>query len=166
MSIEGGQDSGVRKIMFADLSAPLGGFGLIEHDGDRMRNMRSAKRLAIVAATIALAGMAAMQPASAVQRYASQNWDGSGAQAELDTAPGDGAQSWVWVYQPSGQGVFKGSVDYMYADGSWDSLLVDAGQAAAADVSTPVIGIRACSYMSEEPQDGGPWWHCGDWSWA
>ncbi|MER5595981.1 hypothetical protein [Streptomyces sp. NPDC002265] len=130
-----------------------------------MKNTRLAKRLSVIAATAALTGIAAMPSASAAQQWA---WYDQ-TQAQVDTAPNNGAPSWVWGYVADNGNIslVRGSVDYMYADGSVNSVWIGKGQSLAINTSQRVIGIRACE--EKRSWDGTYsqfWWECGDWSWV
>ncbi|MER6535762.1 hypothetical protein ABT215_18540 [Streptomyces sp900105755] len=118
-----------------------------------MRNTRLAKRLSVVAGIIALAGVAAMQPASAAQLY--HEFDGT--QVQVDNDPGNGAPSWIWEYGSTWNGATKGHVDIMYANATYGAFEVQPGEAAAINLQHDVQAVSICTVFN------GSNWQCTGW---
>ncbi|MFJ6837909.1 hypothetical protein [Streptomyces sp. NPDC091209] len=118
-----------------------------------MRNTRLAKRLSVITATVALAGIAAMQPASAAQLYL----EFDGTQVQVDNDPGDGAASWIWEYGSTWNGATMSHVDIMYSNFSYGALEVQPGEAAAIDLRRDVQAVSVCTVFN------GSNWQCTDW---
>ncbi|MFD1277850.1 hypothetical protein ACFQ51_55550 [Streptomyces kaempferi] len=106
--------------------------------------MRLAKRLSVIAATVALAGGAAMQPASAAQLYTEYY----GTQVRVDNDPGDGAASWIWVYGSTEQGATGTKVEILYSPTHTGVLGVGPGEAAAIDLPEDVQAIDIYNYSN------------------
>lgn len=115
-----------------------------------MRHMRLAERLSVVAVSVALAGAAAIHPASAAQRCTAFR----GTQVCVDNEPGDGASSWIWVYGSTEQGVTGIKVDILYST-THTGLLTDIhpGEALSRDLPEDVQAIDI--YNLTDTGDGG-----------
>lgn len=116
--------------------------------------IKNVVRAAGVAAVAGVAGLSLAPAASAAPaalhpdvRYSTTY---RSVQGQLDTNPGDGAPSWVWVYGGSG----GGRVDYQFYDGSINSMYVNSGQASSTEPSAAVWRIRACTNSGA----------CGSWT--
>ncbi|WP_186568647.1 hypothetical protein [Streptomyces sp. T12] len=77
-------------------------------------------------------------------------------EAQLDNNPGNGAASWIWVWNP----VKPAAVDYEDYNGNVHRLYVDAGHAATTQPPVDIWRIRACQYET----NGIGYYFCGNWS--
>ncbi|MEE4544485.1 hypothetical protein V2S66_21205 [Streptomyces sp. V4-01] len=116
----------------------------------RVKNMM---RTAAVTTVVAVAGLGLTQAASAAPsnlhpntRYYTSFY---GVEGQLDTHPGDGAQSWVWAYG----GSTGGYVEYQFYDNSVGRVTAAARKAHSVETDAPVWRIRACSPLG-----------CGRWT--
>ena len=117
-----------------------------------------ARRIIVMTAAVAAAIVLAVQPAFAtvlqINRY--------GAIVQLDTAPGNGAPSWVWVYGSPASYSPATRAQYMYV-GSNTIHTLEVRRRESAAVSTPeeVRAIRAC-IMFKYPRIEAIW-SCTEW---
>lgn len=76
---------------------------------------------------------------------------------QVDTAPGNGAASWVWVYSASWTN--GGAAMVRYVDGSSDWFQTDYGTAQSWNTSKKIASFTACSYIW--PGSGNQFrWEC------
>ncbi|GAA0591718.1 hypothetical protein GCM10009534_27490 [Kribbella sandramycini] len=114
--------------------------------------------MVVAAASAAVAVTLAVQPAFA----AVVQIDRFGATVQLDTAPGNGAPSWVWVYGAGDNWAISTRAQYMYV-GSKTIHTLQVGRRKSASVSTPeeVRAIRAC-VLVKYPRHK-EFWSCSEW---
>ncbi|WP_143194354.1 hypothetical protein [Micromonospora sp. CB01531] len=123
-----------------------------------MRKKWIAKKAAFIATAAAFMVALFSAPASAAA-YDVYYYE---THAQADNSPGNGAASWVWVYNGGGFGVVAGSVDYQLRDGSSGSLVV-YGSAASRSLNSDVRQIRACQEWVNY-NTGLFYWTCSGWS--
>jgi hypothetical protein len=110
----------------------------------------------IVSATAALTGgLLLTSPASAAQITAYHN----GAEAAFDNNPGDGAASWVWVW--NGSKYPYAVVEFQFPSGVRDYHDVHGAWASTSfDVDSDIYRVRACTATSVIPKVN---YSCGSW---
>ncbi|RBQ14062.1 hypothetical protein DP939_42560 [Spongiactinospora rosea] len=81
-------------------------------------------------------------PASAATTVTTQH-----TQGQFDNNPGNGAESWVWVWTNAPLG---GGIEWQYYDGATDSLYTSNGTAQSLSPSKDIWRARAWHYISTE----------------
>ncbi|AWW41741.1 MULTISPECIES: hypothetical protein [Streptomyces] len=110
---------------------------------------------AAAALTTAGVGMTAAPASAAEAGVSATTLNFPGGQAQFDNNPGNGAQSWVWVWNNS---QYSGTVrvDYQLYNGTIGSLQADWGQGHSLNLAEDIWRIRGCWHIQN--------WSCTDWT--
>ncbi|MGW1530494.1 hypothetical protein [Streptomyces sp. NPDC002159] len=100
-----------------------------------------SKKAALVAAAAAFVSVGFAQTASAGTSEVTYH----GTHAQVDTAPGNGAAGWVWVYGSKESHATGGSIEYQLKDGTTHSLTAARGETASQNTNSGIKGFRACT---------------------
>ncbi|MEV5155643.1 hypothetical protein AB0K81_27500 [Streptomyces werraensis] len=119
--------------------------------------LKSFAKSAVVAATIAVAGVGIAAPSASAASVTVSVW---GAQGQFDNNPGNGAASWIWAYTGSN---YSARLDYQYYNDNTVRHLDVNGRntSASANLSSDVWRIRIC--VPAGAMDGVTW-VCSNWS--
>ncbi|MFF4903028.1 hypothetical protein [Streptomyces sp. NPDC001068] len=117
--------------------------------------MRRVLRAVVAAVAMVVATVVFVQPASAATYNASYG----GVEAQLDTAPGNGYQSWIWLYVPGDAA--SGRVEYKYFDGTGGTEYTAPDTTATWNFTKKVQTIRACRFTLF---GGQYYWICSAWT--
>ena len=100
--------------------------------------LKNFAKAAVVATAVAVAGVSlTAQPASAGTTI--NHYD---AQGQFDNNPGNGAQSWVWVYAGPNT---SATVEYQYYNGSTGRISAKTWKSASASLGQDIWRIRVCA---------------------
>lgn len=116
--------------------------------------MKRIGRAAVVVATAALTGVGFLaSPASAAQVTAYH----MGASAAFDNNPGNGRESWVWIWSGPNQQAY---VDYMTTKGRGQAFAGTGPWASfSMSLDNNVWAVRACALANSQ-------WSCGSWKYS
>ncbi|GGM18487.1 hypothetical protein GCM10010129_73340 [Streptomyces fumigatiscleroticus] len=117
--------------------------------------MRRTAQILVAAIILFLGTVVFVQPASAAKYSAAYG----GVQAELDTAPGNGYASWIWLYVPGS--VASGRVEYKFFDGTRGTKYTEPDTTDTWNFDQKVETIRACAYTYF---DTNYYWICSAWT--
>lgn len=121
--------------------------------------MKRLRRASVVAAVAAVTGVGLLaSPASAAG--ATARLYPSGAQAKFDNSPGNGAESWLWIYTGSST---KARANYVNRDGSSGWRELNWGQSYSSNswnMDKDIARIQVCAWNTSYV------WSCSSWeSW-
>jgi hypothetical protein len=111
--------------------------------GGEVSKLRTAVRASVISAAIALSAGAVVIPAASASQV---TVSADGAQAAYDNNPGNGAQSWVWVYAG---GTIHTKVTIHFVDGSSTYVEVyNPGYSQSFNLSKDVRYLRLCASVA------------------